>query len=112
MESTTVINIRKANLNKLGFRDLEHWLEDGNHIYIGRNNCYVKGAKGSIWKNPFSVKKFGRDGCLIQYEEYLRKNKKLMDNLSSLKGKVLGCWCAPEGCHGDILVKLLKEQEK
>jgi hypothetical protein len=27
----------------------------------------------------------------------------LMARLPELKGKVLGCWCAPEACHGDIL---------
>ena len=29
-----------------------------------------------------------------------------MAQLPELKGKVLGCWCAPEGCHGDVLAEL------
>ena len=33
----------------------------------------------------------------------------LMNQLPELKNKVLGCWCYPEKCHGDILFKLLKE---
>jgi len=24
-------------------------------------------------------------------------------DLSSLRGKVLGCWCVPKACHGDVL---------
>ena len=24
----------------------------------------------------------------------------------------LGCWCKPEACHGDILIKLYKEKIK
>jgi hypothetical protein len=27
--------------------------------------------------------------------------------LPELSGKVLGCWCKPERCHGDVLSKLL-----
>ena len=33
-----------------------------------------------------------------------------MESLIELEGKVLGCWCHPEPCHGDILVKLLREK--
>jgi len=26
-----------------------------------------------------------------------------------LKGKRLGCWCKPKGCHGDVIVELLED---
>ena len=26
-----------------------------------------------------------------------------------VKGKRLGCWCKPNKCHGDIIIKLLNE---
>jgi len=29
-----------------------------------------------------------------------------MAALPELRGKVLGCWCAPKACHGDVLVSL------
>ena len=32
-----------------------------------------------------------------------------MDAIPELNGKVLGCWCKPSACHGDILIKLFKE---
>ena len=57
-----VVNIKKKNLVKKGYKDLEDWLKDPNHIYIGRHNHYVKGATSSKWRNIFSVKKYGRDG--------------------------------------------------
>jgi len=31
---------------------------------------------------------------------------------SELKGKILGCWCAPKACHGDILEELCKTYNK
>ena len=32
-----------------------------------------------------------------------------MGCLGELRGKILGCWCKPKPCHGDILVKLVEE---
>ena len=105
----SVVNIKKKELIKRGYRDLEHWLETDNHIYIGRNlSFYVKGAKKSKWANPFSVKKYGRKECLQKYKVYILNNEELMSQLHELNGKILGCWCHPEPCHGDILTELLR----
>ena len=79
----------------MGYKTLLNWLEDPNHVYVGRQNHYVPGATGSIWQNPFKVNEFGRDECIQRYKDYLLKNEKLMPQLKNLKGKVLGCWCAP-----------------
>lgn len=60
-----VVNIRKFNLNKMGFKDLEDWLRDLNYVYIGRNMMYyVRGVMGSKWGNLFNVKKYGREECV------------------------------------------------
>lgn len=77
---------------------------------ISREVHYVKGANKSKWYNPYSVKKYGLDECLILYEKYIRNTPELWNSLSELKELKLGCWCNPKPCHGDILVKLVKEQ--
>ena len=107
-----VVNVRKKNLNKLGYRDLQHWLEDPNHVYIGRNMAfYVKGAVQSKWANPFSVKKWGREGALEEYRKHILGKEELLNDLIELDGMVLGCWVdASAGCHGDVLVELVKER--
>lgn len=109
--SPEVINIRKKELNKLGYRDFEEWATSNvNHLYIGRNmNYYVRGTYKSKWHNPFSVKKYGLQKSLELFEEYISKNIDLMNNLHELDGKILGCWCKPEQCHGDILIKLWRK---
>ena len=87
-----VINIKKKNLVKLGYKDLENWLETENHMYIGRNmSFYVKGAKKSKWANPYSTKKYDRDKCLELYEEYILNKLELLNALPELSGKVLCC---------------------
>ncbi len=105
-----VVNVKKVNLIKLGYKDLEDWMKDDDHVYIGRDmSFYVKDAEGSKWANPFSVKKYGRDGCLKKYREYIMSNDELLGQLDELEGKTVGCWCAPANCHGDILMELVKK---
>ena len=107
----SIVNIKKKELNKRNIKDFEEWNSKPNTLYIGRNmTFYVKGTKKSKWFNPFSVKKYGRDKCLLMYEEYIRNTSELYNNLDELQGIELGCWCKPEKCHGDILIKLLKEK--
>lgn len=44
----TIINCKKANPVKSNYKDLEDWLLDTNHLYIGRDmSYYVLGAIGS-----------------------------------------------------------------
>jgi hypothetical protein len=54
---------------------------------------YVPGTIGSKWRNPLSVKKYGREGCLERYEAFIRNHPTMYGELEEL-----GCWCAPEGC--------------
>ena len=109
-----VINIRKKELNKLGYNDFADWLtSDINNLYIGRNmNYYVNGTYKSKWHNPFSIKKYGEEKSLELFEDYILKNIDLLNDLHELEGKTLGCWCKPEKCHGDILIKLWIEQNE
>lgn len=78
-------------------------------IYIGRK-C-IKGGwdlKNSKWANPFSVKECGSHKIACKkYKDYILERPDLLNNLHELKGKVLGCWCKPKPCHGDVLIELL-----
>jgi hypothetical protein len=67
-------------------------------VYIGRP---------SKWGNPFVIGRDGsRDEVVAKYRAYLLAHPFLMDALSELRGKDLVCWCAPDACHGDVLVEL------
>ena len=75
-----------------------HCRRERHHVYIGRP---------SKWGNPFVVGKHGQRGeCIALYENWLRRNAALVATLDELRGLVLGCWCAPHACHGDVLVRL------
>ena len=103
------------------YNDLEEWTKDDNNVYIGRGGVvFIKGKrfppKASIFCNPFIINKDGnREEVLTKYEEYIREKLKGAEvgedfkvELMKLKGKNLGCWCKPEKCHGDILLKFIR----
>lgn len=70
-------------------------------VYIGRP---------SKWGNPFVIGKDGTRATVIaKYEKWIRSRPELIADLHELRGKVLGCWCSPKPCHGDVLVKLVNE---
>jgi len=79
-----------------------HVLKSTFDVYIGR---------GSPWGSPYHINIDGtREEVICKYEEYLRNRPELLAKLPNLKGKILGCHCKPLPCHGDILIKLMKER--
>lgn len=107
-----VVCVKKAELAKRGYNNYADWARVPGHVYIGRSmEFYVPGTKKSKWHNPYSVKKYGLEECLRLYEEYLASSS-LSADIAELRGVTeLGCWCAPGPCHGDVLVRLLKNTE-
>ena len=89
VNSTIVVNIKKG---------------EECDVYIGRP---------SEFGNPFESRDYGLIKCLKYYEAHIRnkliKDPSFKDRLLELQGKRLGCFCKPNLCHGDILVKLINE---
>jgi hypothetical protein len=116
METTKLVNVRVKCIRPK-YDNLKEWMADPNNVYIGRKGVVLIDGKrfppqDSIFANPFKV---GRDGTR---EEVIDKYKQELiakvvsgeiteEDVLNLKGKTLGCWCSPEPCHGDILLKLL-----
>lgn len=80
--STTVVHCKRAAYD----------------VYIGRP---------SKWGNSFAI---GRDGTrakvIEKYRAWVLQQPELLAALYELKGKILGCWCAPLACHGGVLAEL------
>jgi hypothetical protein len=69
----------------------------GNTVYIGR---------GSPYGNRYVI---GRDGTreevIAKFRVDLVNDPALMERVRvELRGKDLVCFCAPEACHGDVLL--------
>lgn len=98
------------------YDNLEEWCSQPDHLYIGRKRMtFAKlkrfPPKDSVWANPFKTGVDGaREEVLEKYRKYItmKISRKEVD-LEELRGKVLGCWCKPNSCHGDILLELLQK---
>jgi hypothetical protein len=80
-------------------------------IYIGR---------GSKFGNPYSHLPNSaapwpvetREDAIRLYEEWIRSQPELMAAAKKeLKNKILGCFCSPLACHGDVLLKIANEED-
>ncbi len=89
---TTVVNIHHA-----GYYD----------VNIGRPG---------LFGNPFPIWKFkSRKDCIVAFKKYfydrIKHDRKFKKEVLALKGKVLGCWCKPKACHGDVIIEYLEGEE-
>lgn len=76
--------------------------------YIGRA-CNMGGwhLPKSKWANPYKVSEGVQvELVLAKYKQYVIDSG-LIKDIEELRGEVLGCWCSPKPCHGDVLVELL-----
>ena len=70
-------------------------------VYIGDRARYPpwQHLRRSKWYNPYKI---GRDGTreevIIKYKRRLYDSG-LINDIYELRGRDLGCWCAPEPCQ-------------
>ena len=86
---TVVANLRSH-------RDLIAWAT--------RAGLFVLVDRRSPLGNPFVMRRESeRAEVCDKYVEHLRARLDLIEQARALRGRVLGCWCAPRRCHGDTL---------
>lgn len=115
--SPKVVNVKVAHIRPR-YDNLKIWDQNPDNVYIARGPgpVFIDGErypkKSSPFENPYTIKKHGtREEVVEKYRNYiierLRNEPGLRAQLYELKGKNLGCWCAPELCHGHVLVELI-----
>lgn len=94
-------------------------------IYIGRSMPRYPELRAAEWGNPFTARKVppGYANAVQAYQQYrqwIMRQPRLLGRIGELRGKTLGCWCAPPGgltgdlhghtCHGEVLAALARCQ--
>lgn len=86
---TTVVHVKQAPFD----------------VYIGRAEPR-SGLPKTKWANPYRLGLHGTRTDIAKYRDFLLRRGDLLAALPEIKGKVLGCWCFPRACHGDVLAEL------
>ena len=119
--ATKVVNVKVKHIRPK-YHDLKEWCEDPKNVYIARGGIvFITGDDGkkrrypphdSIFANPYKVGD-DRESAIEKYRRHIHEkidSGEIMQNdLDSLRGKNLGCWCKPDACHGDVLLEILEE---
>jgi hypothetical protein len=96
-------------------------------MYIGRR--FGGATPHAHFGNPFSHKTGTlasvvletREAAVNAYRQWLLgeayehvepvRRRWILNNLHLLKDKVLGCYCKPLACHGDVLIELIQSKD-
>ena len=82
-------------------------------VHCKKSKYEVLIDRNTKWGNPFPMRSPDykeRERVIKAYREWIPTQPHLMSALHELKGKTLGCWCAPMPCHGDVLMELANEE--
>lgn len=101
-------------------------MADEPYMYVGR----PRGNEVWHFGNPFTHRPGTKAAVVLQTRElaiqafkdwlagthfqHIEPERRMwiLNHLHWLRGKNLVCWCAPQACHGDVLLELAnKEQE-
>jgi hypothetical protein len=81
-------------------------------VYIGRAYSMMP---QSVYHNPFHIGKDGtREEVLLKFAVYwyAPEQKELRAQArKELPYRILGCWCKPQACHGDIVAGYVNWRE-
>ena len=76
-------------------------------VYIGRPSPYgnpFSHMKGTLAK----YKVADRAEAIAKFREWFLSQPALVERARrELRGKVLGCWCKPAACHGDVIASIV-----
>lgn len=117
METNSLNNLEPASLGpefelmpkELGFvhsRVVNVARKQPCEIYVGRT---LRGHTSTGWHNTHTMagnSLKSRLTAVTRYFDGLVLDAQLMGRLEELKGKSLGCWCAPKLCHGHVLAAM------
>lgn len=103
---TTLVNLRLGH-------DCDVYIgRSRDHFHFGNPFGRTGIATVIVPSKTIAIRNFRRwlDGVEFQEVEPQRRDW-ILQNLGSLKGRRIGCFCAPHPCHGDVYIEKLHEGE-
>lgn len=93
----------------LGKKYVVHCNKAPYDVYIGRPSPFGN-PYSHLEKSAAKFKVATREQAVSLYEKWLLARPELVERVKKeLRGKTLGCYCAPLACHGDVLARIANE---
>lgn len=91
-------------------------MEKTRIVNMWKEKCQEPIGRPTPFGNPYRINADrDRDKVVELYREYFYKrieeDEAFKKAIEGLKGKVLGCFCKPLACHGDIICEYLEGKE-
>ena len=101
---TKLVSQMASETKLVNIKTNPEWKQDPDFVYIGRPDQFG---------NPFIIGLHGNRETVIQlYREWLANNPLMLTVIKArLKGKILGCYCTPKKCHGDVILEVLDNDD-
>lgn len=81
-------------------------------VNLNREGYDVRIDRMTEFGNPFVIGKDGnREEVIRKFAEYAKRSRFIDNVLPTLLGQKLGCHCAPQPCHGDVLVEMMYQRK-
>jgi hypothetical protein len=82
-------------------------------LHYGNPFYFKDGSRGAVRvaTREDAVREFRRWLLGEDWPNLLPEQRQwILDHLVELRGKRLGCWCAPALCHGEVLLELAERE--
>lgn len=112
-------NCNQQYIESDGFKSMIDWVANPNHIYIGPKEALrvPYGSTEVLWPeedSPYYIPIRGGSRIIDNRQRIaeiirrLESGEEDKEKYLALRGKVLGCVCAPHPCHCDVYVAVLR----
>lgn len=108
----TLLNCSLYVLSDMGYASLSDWMANENHIYMGRmrsvNHEPMETSEWYIQQDPdFTMRHLQNSHNARSIIKKIDDGEENAAKYFNLRGKVLGCTCAPRNCHCEVYVMVL-----
>lgn len=101
----------RAETGECVVADMHRGTDDTLIAWAKAEGRFVRIDRKTEWGNPFGIPGDGdRPTVCAKHRRDLPNNHSLLSRTQTLRGKVLGCWCHPEECHGHLIAEIVNRE--
>ena len=96
----------------LALADVDPTIGGATIAWAKTTGRFLRIDRWTEWCNPFEMPDDSERAEVVgKFSKfYLPYKDGLLARMPTLRGKVLGCWCHPEECHGHVIADIVNQE--